>query len=241
MVATGLNFTGNNPAMYALEDVRGYQAMTFRRFFETYPLWSAYQRAWFNRVDDLTRPFLSFLNVRYAVGHGAPPPGWRVRAEDRDVRLFENAHELPRAFVPRRVRYTRGGEGVIEEMKAATDFFDMAWIETDGVDPHDLTNATGRVDVRRSGLAYDLDAKMDGDGWIVVSATAWKGWRAYVDGKRVEPHFANHAFLGVWVPQGQHRVTLRYLPSSFTWGRNISLVTLAGLLAWSALRRRRAA
>jgi len=72
----------------------------------------------------------------------------------------------------------------------------------------------------------------------VLSQTAWKGWRAYVDGKRVEWHFANHAFLGVHVPAGHHRVRFIYLPESFTRGRNISLATLIALALWVALRRR---
>lgn len=231
MTAAAFHFTGNNPTMYGLEDVRGYQAMTNRRLYETYPLWSTYQRAWFNRVDDLSRPFLSFLNVRYAIGRGDPPAGWQVLQEDRGTRLFENMHELPRAFVPSRIRYEREGKAVVAAMQSATDFSQLAWIEAPEYAPHEIVNAGGRVAMRRGGLAYELDASMEGDGWIVVSATAWKGWRAYVDGRRVETRFANHAFLGIFVPKGNHRVTLDYLPASFTQGRNLSLATLAVIAA----------
>jgi Bacterial membrane protein YfhO len=231
MTAVGFHFTGNNPAMYGLEDVRGYQAMTNRRLYETYPLWSVYQRAWFNRIDDLSRPFLSFLNVRYAIGSGDPPEGWRVLQEDRGTRLYENMHELPRAFVPGHIRYERDGTAVLAAMQSATDFSQLAWIEAPEFAPHEIVNAGGRVALRRGGLAYELDASMEGDGWIVVSTTAWKGWRAYVDGRRVETRFANHAFLGIFVPRGNHRVTLDYLPVSFTRGRNISLATLAVIAA----------
>jgi hypothetical protein len=56
MTALSFAFTANDPTMYGLEDARGYEAMTNRRLYETYPLWSTYQRAWFNRVDDLSRP-----------------------------------------------------------------------------------------------------------------------------------------------------------------------------------------
>jgi hypothetical protein len=231
MTAAGFDFTGNNPTMYGLEDVRGYQAMTNRRLYETYPLWSTYQRAWFNRVDDLTRPFLSFLNVRYAIGRGDPPEGWRVLREDRGTRLYENMHDLPRAFLPARIRYEREGTAVLAAMQNATDFSQLAWIEAPELAPHEIVNAGGRVALRRGGLAYELDASMEGNGWIVVSATAWKGWRAYVDGRRVETRFANHAFLGVFVPKGHHRVTLDYLPVSFTRGRNLSLATLAVIAA----------
>jgi hypothetical protein len=231
MTAAAFHFTGNNPTMYGLEDVRGYQAMTNRRLYETYPLWSVYQRAWFNRVDDLSRPFLSFLNVRYALGSGDPPAGWRVLQEDRGTRLFENMHDLPRAFVPGRIRYEREGTAVLAAMQHATDFSQLAWIEAPEFAPHEIVNAGGRVSLRRGGLAYELDASMENDGWIVISATAWKGWRAYIDGRRVETRFANHAFLGIFVPRGNHRVTLDYLPVSFTRGRNISLATLAVIAA----------
>ena len=231
MTAQSFAFTANGPTMYGLEDVRGYQAMTFKRLYETYPLWSTYQRAWFNRVDDLSRPFLSFLNVRYAIGHGDPPPGWRLLQEDRGTRLFENLHELPRAFVPRRIRYEREGRTIVEAMQQQSDFSERAWIEAPEYEPHEIVNGPGRVVVRRFGLRYELEAAMESDGWIVVSATAWKGWRARIDGKRVEPRFANHAFLGIFVPRGNHRVTLDYLPRSFTHGRNVTLATLAVLAA----------
>ncbi|HEU4887610.1 MAG TPA: YfhO family protein, partial [Thermoanaerobaculia bacterium] len=220
-------FTGNNPAMYGLEDARGYQAMTNRRLYETYPLWSTYQRAWYNRVDDLSRPFLSFLNVRYAIGRRDPPEGWRVVQEDRGTRLFENLHELPRAFVPPRIRYEREGTAIVKAMQESTDFSRLAWIEAPEYEPHEIANGPGRVTMRRSGLAYELDASMANDGWVVLSVTAWKGWRVRVGNRRIEPRFANHAFLGIFVPKGTHRVTLHYLPRSFTNGRNISLATLA--------------
>jgi Bacterial membrane protein YfhO len=231
MTGLGYAFTGNDPAMYGLEDVRGYEALTFMRLYETYPLWSTYQRAWFNRVDDLSRPFLSFLNVRYAVGRGEAPEGWRVLREDRGTRLFENMHDLPRAFVPPRIRYEREGTAVVAAMQEAPDFSQLAWIEAPEVEPHEIANGFGRVALRRIGLAYDLDASMEHDGWVVVSATAWNGWRAYIDGHRVETRFANHAFLGIFVPRGTHHVTLRYLPESFTRGRGVSLITLAVIAA----------
>jgi hypothetical protein len=234
MTAQHFAFTANNPAMYGLEDVRGYQAMTNRRLYETYPLWSEYQRAYYNRVDDLTRPFLAFLNVRYAVAQGDPPEGWRVIAEDRGTRVFENTRELPRAFVPRHVRYTNDA---MAEMSEASDFADVAWIEESGSEDAAASaggdagaprvNGPGSVMPRRGGLAYDLDVSMANDGWLVVSATHWKGWRATIDGKRVATRFANHAFIGIFVPRGNHRVHLDYLPPSFILGRNISLFALA--------------
>jgi len=86
-----------------LEDVRGYEALTFGRYFETYRLWCVHQPVWFNRVDDIGKPFLNFLNVRYAVSSDdmKAPDGWRVIAKQRGSQLLENANVLERAFIPR--------------------------------------------------------------------------------------------------------------------------------------------
>ncbi len=220
----GLAFLPGTSALYQLEDVRGYQAMTFRRTFETYPLWSIDQPVWFNRVDDLTRPFLSFLNVRYAItwDRDPPPPGWREVARQKGSMLIENTRALERAFVPRSVRI---GHDALTEMRGEQDFAARAWIETP-LPPREIANGPGRVVTRNRRLGYELDVTMENAGWVVASIPRWSGWRAYVDGRRVETRFANHAFLGVPVPRGAHRVRLTFLPTSFVIGGVISAVTL---------------
>jgi uncharacterized membrane protein YfhO len=212
--------------------------MTFRRLAETYPLWSTPQTAFFNNVPTW-RPFLNFLNVRYAIAVGREPgPGWKVIASDRNSQLFENANVLPRAYVPRQIRYERDRKAVLEGMAAESDFANRGWISVPDFESHDITNGPGTVVVRRDGQsAYDMDVTMDADGWVIVSDSNWPGWRAYVDGKRVGIMDANHAFIGIFVPKGRHRLRLMYRPESFTRGRNISAVTLL-VLAFFGLRHR---
>ena len=224
VAGTYVTLLPNGAAMYGLEDVRGYQAMTFRRYMETYPFWSRYTAIFFNPVNDLSRPFLSFLNVRYFLD---------------GPKVIENPNVLPRAFIPPRIRFERN-ENVVHQMSLATDFAGMAWIENETDTPHERVNATGQVRIRRNGLAYELDAKLDADGWIVVSESAWKGWRAYIDGKRVRTHYANHAFLGLFVPAGQHRIRLVYLPESFVRGRMVTIATILAVAIFAGARRRSA-
>jgi hypothetical protein len=220
IAGTWATFVPNISAMYELEDVRGYEAMTFRRYAQTYPLWSRYQHAFFNLVEDPSRPFLSFLNVRYILEEG---------------RVTTNPNALPRAFVPPRIRVEHE-DAVVDQMSRATDFAGLAWIESESDEPHERANGPGRVAIHRKGLGYELQAAMEADGWIVVSESAWKGWRAYIDGRRVRTQFANHAFLGLFVPAGRHEIRLVYLPESFTRGRAISLITI-GLLLLGTLAR----
>jgi Predicted membrane protein len=234
----------DSAALYQFEDPRGYEAMTFARLADTYPLWSIPQPVSFNAIGDLQPPFLSFLNVKYAIVPSSVKvsDGWRELMKDRSAKLFENTHVLPRAFVPRRVRYEQTGGPVLKGMKTAKDFADLAWIEVAELAPHEIANGPGTLSLHRDGFGLSIDAVMAADGWVVASQSAWKGWRAYIDGRRVQTRFANHAFLGVFVPKGRHHLKLQYLPESFTRGRNVSFGTLGALIIFAgvrALRRKR--
>ncbi len=233
-------FVPGTNVVYGLEDARGYNAMTNVRLHETFIAWCVPQAIWFNRVDDLTRPMLSMMNVRYAVAERAAgvPPGWRKVGEEGGATLLENANVLPRAFVPRSVRIGYDNPTIVLQMTDAADFAERAWISAE-LPPHDRANGPGRVAVREVAGGLDLDAEMERDGWVVVSETAWRGWRAYLDGRRVEMQRANNAFLAIFVPQGRHGVRLRYWPQSFVLGRGVSATALMGIVVFASIRGRR--
>jgi hypothetical protein len=227
-------------AFYGLEDVRGFDALHYGPSIKLWPLWCTFQPIWFNRVDDIGRPFLSFLNVRYAViTDVAPiPEGWREVVRQRGAVLVENTRALDRAFVPRRVRLGLPIDQQVDQISQQTDHSDIAWLSAD-VTPYERENGPGRVRIAEysPGGRYLLDAAMERDGWIVLSETAWKGWRAYVDGRRVAMQTANASFLAVHVPPGRHSVRVVYWPESFVTGRAISFATLAALVVFAIARR----
>ena len=231
-------FIPGTSALYELEDVRGYEALTLRRYESTYGLWCEGQAIWFNRVDDLTRPFLSFLNVRYAITTNDPPPGWHVVASQRGARLLENERVLPRAFIPNRLRIGRSGpiDATYAEVQDATDFADRAWVDAP-MSLQDRANGPGSVSIERRRSGFRFRVSIANAGWVVVSEPAWNGWRAYVDGRRVQIQIANLAFLGIYVPAGQHTIRLIYLPESFVIGRAISFATLTALILFALLKR----
>ena len=231
-------------ALYELEDARGYEALSFSRYVATYDAWCKHQPVWFNRVDDLTKPFLSMLNVRYAIASDKlpAPDGWRRVAVQRGAELLENTRVLPRAFVPDHAVFGTSFDGTLDAMKAATDFRQRAWIEAP-LPAGDRGNAGCTVaSVRRDDGDLIVEAATSAGGWVVITEPAWDGWRVYIDGRRVQHFYANVAFLGVFVPPGGHTIRLTYLPESFVRGRAISFSTLALLLGGGVfvrLRRRR--
>jgi hypothetical protein len=231
-------------ALYELEDARGYEALTFSRYVATYDAWCKHQPVWFNRVDDLTKPFLSMLNVRYAIASDKlpAPDGWRRVAVQPGAELLENTRVFPRAFVPDRVAFGTSFDGTLDAIKAATDFHQRAWIEAPLQTGERENGGCTVASVRHDDGDLIVEAATSAGGWVVITEPAWDGWRVYIDGRRVQHFYANVAFLGVFVPPGGHTIRLTYLPESFVRGRAISFSTLAlllggGVIFW--LRRRR--
>lgn len=243
LVGAATAFPPATNVFYDIEDPRGYDALTLDEFQGTWRLWSRKHGIWYNRVDDLTAPLVSFLNVRFAVQHDAAPVprGWRSIKTDRGARLIENEHAIDRIFIPKRVEITGASSiEVIDRMEAVRDFRELALItspKTRGI----AENGPGAITLlsRRLGGEYVFEADMQRDGWVVISDCAWKGWRAFVDGRRIPLHRANAAFLGIPVPAGKHTVRVVYWPMSFVQGRAVTFATLGGIVVFAIVRRRR--
>ncbi|HEX9148725.1 MAG TPA: YfhO family protein [Thermoanaerobaculia bacterium] len=244
--ATGYQFIPNIAALYELEDVRGYEAMTFLPLTWTFPLWCVPQPIWFNRVDDPTTPFLAFLNVRWVLASAdwTPPRGWKALAEGDGTRLFENPRALPRAFVPRMLRAFPDPEQR-EALGSIGDFAERGVVDDAGPDwPVGEWRANGVATVRiDSYQPQRLDLAVDARSKAVVgtSIPRWPGWRLEIDGVRAPLFTYNAAFLGFAVPAGSRRAVLRYLPDAFLAGYAISAATAAVCVVTIAARRRRPA
>lgn len=229
-VALRREFIPNVAALYGLEDARGYEAMTLRSLAETFPLWCVPQPVWFNRVDDPDTPFLSFLNVRWVLApRDVPAPAVsRLRGEGDGMRLFENLRALPRAFVPRFLRSEPDPARRIDLLASIRDFGDRGVVSESSTARDWIANGEARVRIaayRAQAMDVDVDAR--GQTLVATSIPAWPGWKASVDGRKIEAVGYNHAFLAFRIPDGRHRLTVRYFPDSVVAGLGISGATLA--------------
>ncbi len=238
VAAVGYSFVPSVSALYELEDVRGYEAMTFLPLVETYPLWCVHQPVWFNRVDDPTKPFLSFLNVRYVYFSpgDALPPGWKVVAEDGSGRILENPAVLPRAFVPR--SYFREPEPPrqMERLLSIRDFAEAGVVEGPGAPQRRNGDARLRI-VSYSAQEMELEIDARESALVATSVTRWPGWRLTVGGVERPLLTYNRAFLAFEVPPGRHRAVLSYRPRSFSAGLWVSGLSLLAALAIFGRRR----
>jgi hypothetical protein len=231
VTATTDRLIPNVASMYGLEDVRGYEAVTFFPYVQTMPLWCPDAIRNYHDIKDLSRPFLNFLGVRHAITprDQDPPPGWSVVADDRSSRLIENSAAVPRVFVPRAVRILQDTDQAIREMADERDFAGTSWIITAEEPANFTANGPAFVNAVRKGTSYRIDVDARTAARVVITEAAWPGWRARIDGQPAKIERANAAFLAVPVPQGHHILELEYRPRSFVIGRAISLATLAAL------------
>ncbi len=243
--AASFLFVPNISALYELEDVRGYEAMTFQPLTETFPLWCVPQPIWFNRVDDPERPFLSFLNVRWILvpSEWKAPPDWKTLAEGDETKLVENPRALARAFAPRHLRTESTNAAAIGALSSITDFAehgvvdsrDVSWAPGEWRPNGKASVAVDSYRPQRLELAVEAESK----AIIGTSIPRWPGWKLEIDGRSAPLIGYNRAFLGFEAPAGRSRAVLRYWPDGFVWGAGVTLATLAACFLIPMVRRRR--
>jgi hypothetical protein len=95
--------------------------------------------------------------------------------------------------------------------------------------------------VSRANSKVDVTVRTSTDGVLVLPDPYYPQWGVEVDGKPAKLLEVNHAFRGVKVPAGSHRVVFTYQDRFMQGGFVLSLLTVLGLVAfwlWSRQRRR---
>ena len=228
LVARDDVFRPNAATLYGLEDARGYEPFTLAQIAEMFPMWCTPANASHQRVEDLTRPYLSLVNARFAVGApGEPvPAGWSPRRRDAEAALFENPRALDRVFVPREIRIVPDGKERLRQMAGETDFAARAWLEAGA----EGSNGQAEISTRPAGAGLAVHAKVVSPVVVATSIPAWPGWRAETAGGRLETFRVNHAFVGFRLGAGEHEVRLRYEPPA--WRLAVGLFVLGSCWRW---------
>ena len=238
IVAAGDVFRPNGAALYGLEDARGYESLILDRFADTFALWSKPQFASFNRVDDLASPFLSFLNVRYAI---APPdilvPAlWRERERGREMAVLENSRVLPRAFAPKTIRFENDRARMLAAMGAASDFFETAWVRSR--ETGERANGPAEISIREIGPDLRVTVSAPARVFVATSLPDWPGWSAEGLNGSIALVTVNHAFVGFWAGPGRETARFHYRPASFLYGLITFAIGLAAAAAFGFRARR---
>lgn len=217
----------------------------------------------------IDRPLLSaFAAEKYLITREPEPlagdPSYTRIAQHGDVHVFQSSAFVPLGLVQHQyiaqsefLRWPASAKEhalfyavVVPDEFVARAGTSLRQLSLDGLtrQVQETPLATRSEELRRSSLRLDSFDHNRIDGTvstpqpaIVVVQTAFaRGWKAYVDGKRVEAIRADVGLIGVPVPAGEHSVSLQYLPRFLPWGAAVSIVSLAALLfarfRWGPLR-----
>lgn len=187
-------------------------------------------------------PTMDFLAVRWFVTNPLPPEEQAVlRAHGFErVERFAFAELWGREAPPLlrvvpNVVVMPSAEARITALKGTFDLTAAALVEEDV-----KAGATGTVrDVRVGNTTVRGTVDATGDALVVLGDPWYPQWNVYVDGKKAELLRVNHAFRGVVVPAGTHRVEFKYEDAAHVRGLVLALLTILGLVVATVVMNRR--
>ncbi len=223
----GLGIFEHNYGMaWGVRSVFGYDPLELSRY-----------EALTTAVPDPRARAYDLLNARYLVttlpsdGEGLP-----LLAERDGVYVYERPNAFPPAWLVHQAE-VHPPEALLARLNASS--FDLAatvLLERPTDCPLEAPAGAEQVHVtRRGNNRLTLEVHAAADGILVLSESAYPGWRAAVDGRAAPILRADYALRAVCVPAGDHQVTLTFAPLSLEVGAGITLATLL-LTAWAAVR-----
>lgn len=155
-----------------------------------------------------------------------------------DIELIDSQPVYVYRYLPARPRaWMVYRAAVIEDYDARLDYlcddeFDPAVevVLEHGIDEMGAPSKPARVEVRQpSETELIVDVETSAAGVLVVADAHSSQFMTSIDGRPVELLRANHAFRGVFVPAGSHRVVMKFEPIRFDLGIFLSSL---GLIVW---------
>lgn len=238
--------------VHGLNDARGYYPLCLRWFGQFINVMcgrpASFPMGGLLIIDKTLNPsLLSMLDVKSLLSYDNPPvEGLRpVHQTDFALRIFEVQGRMGPAYMRHSVAakdmtdeeavallagpgFDAGkfalAAGPIPEWKSSPKTGDPSSVEY-------LRPSPNHIQANIVAITADL---------LVVSESYHPGWKATIDGQKTDVVRANHAFLGVYVPPGEHRVDLHFGPESFRAGLYATLAAsgiLVALLVVAAGRR----
>jgi hypothetical protein len=247
------------PIFLGLDEIQGYNPVQLTRYAEFMTALNGGEPTNYHIAyllpSGVDSPLLDLLSLRYVVVDASLPEerddivaltaGRREVFRTERVVVYESDPAPDHAWIVHDVRAVERGEAL--PLLASGDVDPKRTALVEGSPPAVAAPADPAAESARV-TRYEPDeiaiaTTAGAPGLLVVSEIYADGWRAYVDGRRVEILPTDYILRGVPIPAGAHTVELRYEPLSLRVGLPISAVTTLAMLAvfaaagWSRLRR----
>lgn len=226
--------------------------LAYWRIESAYGYHGAKMRAYQDIVDvvGLNNPLLyQLMNVKYIITNqpdSSAALGLAFNGPTRKVYTFLSA--LPRAFFVNRYGVASGLEILNNIANLSFDPRDVAYFVEDPKIQIQPPHPAARAEIVKHDIhELEIQTTTDGTNLLFLSETFYpEGWKAYVDGKETTIYRLNYLFRGVVVPSGIHTLTMKFEPSGFYLGKNLSLaanilvIGSLGFVGFRSWRRKKA-
>ncbi|MDH3268866.1 MAG: YfhO family protein [Ignavibacteria bacterium] len=221
-----LNQNSNYLAYFLMYDIYGYSGIKPRAIQDYYDILGSPANPIFWRM----------LNVKYIIlDKEVNSPELQLIYSGEKTFVYLNRNALPRAYFVNQVAKKSDLEIINMVKDGQFDPGDIAFTdeEINGIEAPDSTafvkiekfkDENVQLDVNASGnnFLFIGDTYMSGETDYKLF-TVHTGWKVFIDGKETKIYRANHAFRGIVVPKGNHKVEFTYLPESFIISKYLSL------------------
>jgi hypothetical protein len=179
---------------------------------------------------NIVNPFLwNLLNMKYLIADHPyqdsilrlvySTPGKEPTYIMENKQCFERAFFVNRYEVKDKIAIVNSLRDASFNPKEVAYFESDPGIKVDPAGPEAKATVTG-FDIHN----LKMDVTATGNNLLFISEIYYpKGWTAYIDGKETPIYKTNYIFRSIVVPQGAHKVELKFEPKSFATGKNITI------------------
>jgi len=251
IIGIGLPYPANAHTMYNVAAAEGYEVMltkSQRAFSQDAMIDSDGLYFSAQHILETHDRRLDLLNVKYIVLTVYAPEFKSFEKSDRfvqvfnnrNVAIFENKSVLPRAWIvpASGVEIVPGIEAQLSRLKEQTFDPNKSVILADMPQLFRAAAETpkepfqGKAEIIESGINHvKLRTESSTAAVLVISQTHYPGWRASVDGDKLDVVPTNLTLTGVPVPPGAHEVQVVFEPLSFRIGLALTILSMIILLA----------
>jgi hypothetical protein len=239
-------FMHNTFRPFGIEDVGGYASFYPKRYGEFLnitqkgpdsPIPRRFSR--WTRFNKFGSPLLDLLNIKYLLF----PPSFSLQTPklnliyDKEIKIFTNKDAFPRAFFVSDYQYCSDDQDAYAALSSfsSSDFKRKVILEKRP--PQDFVkneNVPKAIESKVSIVSYSpgklvIKVKNNHKGFLVISDSYHKGWRAEIDGKKVNIFRANYIMKAIPLRQGDHKISLTFFPSF------LIIAILFTIIGWGAL------
>ena len=204
--------------------VAGYDTLAFRRYQNVVAFLenTTARKTTEEKVSVLLTelPLISALNVKYIVTPCVlESPNLslvfseKVTSFNVPLYLYQNKKVLPRFYLAKSVALLPENDeagSFVKITEAKSDFKDVTFIECDNCQTGKTAEGSMATLITQNDKHIEIVVKSPSPEWLVLSNEAISGWHVTIDGNPVRIYYANHAYMGINIPKGEHKVIFSY-------------------------------